>query len=49
MVIIEFIKKNLNDNIIQIAAGNDHNIALDRSGNFYGWGSNANLQISHKD
>jgi len=34
--------------ISEIRAGLDHNLAVDRMGNLYGWGSNSNLQISHE-
>lgn len=32
-----------------IFAGKDHNLAIDKLGNIYGWGSNSNMQLSHED
>ena len=34
---------------MQISAGAYHNLALDKAGSLYGWGSNSNLQISHEE
>ncbi len=36
-------------NIVKIAAGANHNLALDHGGNLFGWGSNSNMQLSHED
>lgn len=36
-------------NIVRIAAGANHNLALDHGGSLYGWGSNSNMQLSHED
>jgi alpha-tubulin suppressor-like RCC1 family protein len=41
-------KKHLK-NIVKIASGSNHNIALDHGGNLFGWGSNSNMQLSHED
>ena len=34
---------------MQISTGADHCLALDKTGNLYGWGSNSNMQISHEE
>ena len=36
-------------NIVKIAAGGNHNLALDHGGNLFGWGSNSSMQLSHED
>ncbi len=41
-------KKHLK-NVVKIASGANHNIALDHGGNLFGWGSNSNMQLSHED
>ena len=41
-------KKHLK-NITKIAAGGNHNLALDHGGNLFGWGANTNMQLSHED
>lgn len=44
-----FISKKHLKNITKIAAGGNHNLALDHGGNLFGWGANTNMQLSHED
>lgn len=48
VVIICLIQKNIK-NIIKIATGGNHSLALDHGGNLFGWGSNSNMQLSHEE